>query len=112
LKFFFADDKYNCRQQKLFELRIDGCRFKPQSLGMVAKMMYESMIKSINFDLKCPYKAGIYNVTNYKSNLKINLPLPDFGKYCLKAEFYGKPKGQKGFEKLISYGGAGSLAQK
>jgi hypothetical protein len=108
----FADEKYKCMQQTLVDLRMNGCRLKPQLLGPVAEMLYEPVIKSINFELKCPYKAGIYNVTNFKMNLNTNLPLPNLGNYCLKVELIGKLKGQKDFENFVSFGGAGTIKQK
>lgn len=74
-------------------------------------MFYEPLLKAISFELKCPYKALAYNVTNWKWNLKVNIPLPDFGKYCMSLDVYGKPKGEKGFIKALLYLGSGSLKQ-
>lgn len=106
-----ADEKYNCKTV-LIERRFDGCRLTTASLGHVfGAILNDAIVNSINFELKCPYKARTYNITNFRANLNVAIPFPDVGKYCIKAEIYGKPKGKKSFEKAVSFGGSGTFKQ-
>lgn len=107
-----ADEKYKCADSPLLEKRIDACRLGENSLGYaMTSMIRESVMKCLNFNLTCPYKAGLYKVTNFKVNFNFRIPLPDIGKYCIKVDLFGKTKNARAFEKVVSWGGSGTLVQ-
>jgi hypothetical protein len=107
---FFADEKYNCKDM-FIERRVDGCKLAQTSIlgPILAKVIGDAIKESVKFEIKCPMRAGQYNVTNFRANMNIPVPLPDFGKYCLAIDFHGKPRGHKGFVRAIESGGSGSL---
>jgi hypothetical protein len=88
-------------------MKIDGCRIRQQSLGPFSNLIHKPLMKSSNFEFKCPFKARAYNITNFKPNLESYFAIPNLGNYCLETEIYGKPKQKKSVEKMISFGGTG-----
>jgi hypothetical protein len=84
-----ADDKYDCKHL-LTERRFNGFRLTDAVLGSIfGAMLNEAIAKQL---ILSPYKARTYRVDNFRANMKIPLPLPDFGKYCLNDDIFERSK--------------------
>lgn len=91
---------FNCRDV-IFERKIDLCKLTDVSKNsMFVNIVLQNMRNFTNFDLECPYKAGVYTYTNFTFSHPRVIPFPVNAYMCFKAKMFAKTSLSKKFEQF------------
>lgn len=93
---------FNCHDM-IFERKFDCCKINDNLLNsMFVNIFYKNVGNTANFDLKCPYRAGRYELNNFTVSIPSFMPFPNNTNICLTNKFYGRFSGFKKFDYLGS----------
>ena len=95
--------------QTIFNRKIDACKLTDAFMNsLFLNVFFKNLEKTVNFNLRCPFVAGRYSLTDFTLHIPPILPFPDDIFICSKVVFSGKPKSSKRF---MRYGGAGGITK-
>lgn len=96
-----TDNTYNCTKV-IISKKIDICRIlESASTIPLINFAIEEILKTVDFEPKCPFKKRIYRIANVTmSNIANFIPLGNNTKVCGEVEIIAKPVGKKNFVKM------------
>lgn len=101
MKLAEKNDRFDCTEV-IAEKRFNLCQIvKSVASSFLLRPILEDFIKSISFEMKCPFKKGEYVARKMPLKIPGFFPFP-LGLYCFDFNFYGKTKSFKGMEKFMS----------
>lgn len=87
----------------LFERKIDCCQLNERVLNsMFVNIFLKDIIRAANFKLKCPYRAGHYDIVNLSLSFPPTIPLPKNTNVCITKRYFGKTSGSKKFVQILT----------
>lgn len=70
------NDDFDCKDV-IFERKLDGCKLSEIVMNsMYFSVLFKDFLRAANFEIKCPYKAGLYTVTNFTTLSVPRMPFP------------------------------------
>lgn len=98
-------------QEVAMERKIDCCRFtEALRNSMFINIFAANLLSSVDFDIKCPYRAGVYTITNFTIAVPSIVPFPSNTYVCIQLHYYAK---FADFKKLVNlYNGVAYFSYK
>lgn len=94
-------EKLEC-SEKVYENRINICQVaRAMKSNVLLEYVLAKMLKSISFELACPFKKGEYFIRNMTVSIPPMLPAPS-GFYCFEVLIFGRTKAKKKMEPLVT----------
>jgi hypothetical protein len=99
------DENYKC-DLKLIDRKFDACKLNGILMrGFAVNWIYEGFRDKVNFEFKCPYKPGFYELKDALYNVASIGSFKLFNAYyCGRIEIFGMTGTKKKFEKTLSMG--------
>ena len=87
----------------LLTTSVNVCSISKGVIGnFVSKIVMENFRKSSNFEMKCPFEAGIHSVTNLEVSDKYIPMIREF-KFLYQSQVFAKLPKVKGFVNIYTY---------
>jgi Protein of unknown function (DUF1091) len=100
--FYTQGESFSCKEtDKLFETKVDACKLGSVLGSFLGRMFFKNLFEAADFELKCPYRKGMYKVVNYTLALPDRVPLPNNVKICMDFKPMGKVVGTKRFVRIL-----------
>jgi Protein of unknown function (DUF1091) len=101
-----SSDTFDCGGFKLFEGKIDLCNLTEKSIrSSFLSIFIKSFLKSADFELKCPFRAGVYTVSNYTFSVVPRMPFPANVRLCTIEKYFMKTSDKKSMRLIATING-------